>query len=317
MTWRSPAVATRSAACASSSTSSGWARPNGRPAATRSSASTPSPTWARIRAAARRSRLMVRVNPLNPGSADEIDAVLAEGPDLLMLPMFHRRGGGARVLHAGGRARALHHLAGDRVGARHARRVDRHAGPGGGVRRPERPAPVAGAPLHVRVAGAGAARRAWPGRCRRQDCGSASAASPGSTKACCPGRDVLAEHLRLGSRAVILSRTFHRGDGEAAFEREVAGLREVEAQLGGGRRSRSRTTASASRHHRRSDAASRRGDEAPARRRGSRGRPAAAVAGAAAGAAAVAIESASRSCSASSASAWAAGPSRCSSSAAW
>jgi hypothetical protein len=50
-----------------------------------------------------------------------------------------------------------------------------------------------------------------------------------------PGRDVLAEHLRLGSRAVILSRTFHRGDGEAAFEREVAGLREVEAQLGSGR----------------------------------------------------------------------------------
>ncbi|RYY99898.1 MAG: aldolase, partial [Comamonadaceae bacterium] len=47
-----------------------------------------------------------------------------------------------------------------------------------------------------------------------------------------PGRDVLAEHLRLGSRAVILSRTFHRGDG-VAFEQEVAALREVEARLGG------------------------------------------------------------------------------------
>src|SRR6185369_17264009 len=43
---------------------------------------------ARIRDAARRSRLMVRVNPLHEGTADELDAVLAHGPDLLMLPMF-------------------------------------------------------------------------------------------------------------------------------------------------------------------------------------------------------------------------------------
>src|SRR6476620_10992763 len=43
---------------------------------------------ARVRAAARRSRLMVRVNPLNPDSAREVEAVLAQGPDLLMLPMF-------------------------------------------------------------------------------------------------------------------------------------------------------------------------------------------------------------------------------------
>jgi hypothetical protein len=48
-----------------------------------------------------------------------------------------------------------------------------------------------------------------------------------------PGRDVLAEHLRLGSQAVILSRTFHREDGDAAFEREIAALREAEARLAG------------------------------------------------------------------------------------
>jgi hypothetical protein len=46
-----------------------------------------------------------------------------------------------------------------------------------------------------------------------------------------PGRDVLAEHLRLGSQGVILSRTFHREDGDTAFERQVAALREAEAQL--------------------------------------------------------------------------------------
>jgi hypothetical protein len=45
-----------------------------------------------------------------------------------------------------------------------------------------------------------------------------------------PGRDVLAEHLRLGSGAVILSRTFHR-DSEMDFEREVAALRKAEREL--------------------------------------------------------------------------------------
>jgi len=45
-----------------------------------------------------------------------------------------------------------------------------------------------------------------------------------------PGRDVLAEHLRLGSSAVILSRTFHRAS-EMDFEREVAALRQAESEL--------------------------------------------------------------------------------------
>jgi hypothetical protein len=47
-----------------------------------------------------------------------------------------------------------------------------------------------------------------------------------------PGRDVLAEHLRLGSGAVILSRTFHR-ESEMDFEREVAALRDAERELAG------------------------------------------------------------------------------------
>jgi hypothetical protein len=46
-----------------------------------------------------------------------------------------------------------------------------------------------------------------------------------------PGRDVLAEHLRLGSGSVILSRTFHRGDDSEAFESEVAKLREAEQEF--------------------------------------------------------------------------------------
>ena len=45
-----------------------------------------------------------------------------------------------------------------------------------------------------------------------------------------PGRDVLAEHLRLGSGAVILSRTFHRDSG-MDFECEIAALRRAESEL--------------------------------------------------------------------------------------
>jgi hypothetical protein len=46
-----------------------------------------------------------------------------------------------------------------------------------------------------------------------------------------PGRDVLAEHLRLGSNSVILSRTFHRADQGDPFEAEVANLRRAEQAL--------------------------------------------------------------------------------------
>ena len=53
-----------------------------------------------------------------------------------------------------------------------------------------------------------------------------------------PGRDVLAEHLRLGSQAVILSRTFNRTVGnidaelaEASFEDAVMELRKAERDL--------------------------------------------------------------------------------------
>jgi hypothetical protein len=46
-----------------------------------------------------------------------------------------------------------------------------------------------------------------------------------------PGRDVLAEHLRRGSGAVILSRTFHSSQGSASFEDESRRLRATEAAL--------------------------------------------------------------------------------------
>jgi hypothetical protein len=189
------------------------------------------PDVGRIREATRRSRLMVRVNPLNPGSADEIEAVLSQGPDLLMLPMFHRAAEVREFAElVGGRvpfttlletAAALDSLA-EWVDTPGLEEVyvglnDLHLSLG---HRFMFEALGQGLLDEVAAVVRGAGLRFGFGGIARLDEG------------LLPGRDVLAEHLRLGSRAVILSRTFHRGDGGDAFEREVAALREVEAQLG-------------------------------------------------------------------------------------
>ena len=189
---------------------------------------------ARVKAVLKRAPLMVRVNPLNPDSAAEVQAVLARGADLLMLPMFT----GSDELRAfsalvAGRAPlvALLETAGalatldDWIGTPGLHEVfvglnDLHLSLG----------------LHFmfeplaqgiveRVA------RAAQGHGLRFGFGGIARLDEGLL----PGRDVLAEHLRLGSQAVILSRTFHRPDepGSAAhpFEAEVAALRRAEAEL--------------------------------------------------------------------------------------
>ncbi len=46
-----------------------------------------------------------------------------------------------------------------------------------------------------------------------------------------PGRDVLSEHIRLGSQSVILSRTFNRAGGEQSFEGAIEALRRAECEL--------------------------------------------------------------------------------------
>ena len=188
----------------------------------------------RIRAVLRKSRLMVRVNPLNPGTPDEVEAVLAEGADLLMLPMFHRAAqlrefaaivaGRAPIVALLETAAALDTLD-EWIATPGLQEVfvglnDLHLSLGHRFMFE----PLAEGLLD-RVAGAAARRpplRLGFGGIARVDEG------------LLPGRDVLAEHLRLGSRAVILSRTFHRpGEDEAPdrFEREVQALRWAEAAL--------------------------------------------------------------------------------------
>lgn len=185
---------------------------------------------ATVRAAAPGTPLMVRLNPLHAGTAAEIDAALAQGANRLMLPMFD----GAEALAdfcalVAGRVPVTALL--ETRGALET--VARWAGAPGldeiyvglndlhlslGLRFMFEPLALG---LLDRVAAVARAhgRRLGFGGIARLDEGLLS------------GRDVLAEHLRLGSQAVILSRTFQRSDAPEPFEAAVAALRAAESEL--------------------------------------------------------------------------------------
>ncbi|MBK6008028.1 aldolase [Ramlibacter ginsenosidimutans] len=184
---------------------------------------------ARVRAVLRRSPLMVRVNPLHEGTAQEVDAVLARGADALMLPMFDGReqlAAFSRIV--AGRAPVVPLL----ETAAALATVDDWAGTPG-----LQEIYVGLNDLHVSLgcrfmfeplADGSVARVAGVAQAQGLRFGFGGIARLG--EGLLPGRDVLAEHLRLGSGAVILSRTFHR-DSEMDFEREIAALRETEREL--------------------------------------------------------------------------------------
>jgi hypothetical protein len=184
----------------------------------------------RIKRVLQRSPLMVRVNPLNEGTPAEVDAVLAGGADQLMLPLFTNgcqlrdfaklvagRAPVVALLETGAALECLDDwidtpgLAEVYVGLN-----DLHLSLG--HRFMFEPLALG---LVDRVAAAA----------KRQGLrfGFGGIARP--DEGMLPGRDVLAEHLRLGSGSVILSRTFHRGDDSEAFESEVAKLRAAEQEL--------------------------------------------------------------------------------------
>ncbi|MBC7377634.1 MAG: aldolase [Burkholderiaceae bacterium] len=185
---------------------------------------------ARIRDVLTQTPLMVRVNPLHEGTGAEVDAVLAAGADLLMLPMFASAAelGEFSAIVAGRKpivplletAKALASLdewiATPGLAEVFVGLNDLHLSLGCSFMFE----PLARG-LVDRVATAAKARhlRFGFGGIARLDEG------------LLPGRDVLAEHLRLGSGAVILSRTFHHGDSAGSFEDQVQALREAERQL--------------------------------------------------------------------------------------
>jgi 2-keto-3-deoxy-L-rhamnonate aldolase RhmA len=184
----------------------------------------------RIKRMLRHSPLMVRVNPLNPSTSEEVEAVLAQGADLLMLPMFsHARELREFARLVAGRVPIVPLL---ETGAALAGLDEWIATPGIsevylglndlhlslGHRFMFEPLALG----MVDTVAAAAKRQGL-----RFGFGGIARVDEGIL----PGRDVLAEHLRVGSASVILSRTFHRKEESDGFEREVARLRRAEKEL--------------------------------------------------------------------------------------
>ena len=188
----------------------------------------------RVKAELRRSQLMVRVNPLHEGTAAELDTVLKQGADSVMLPMFQTPGelrAFSRIV--AGRVPVVALL--ETAGALHS--LDAW------VDTPGLSEVFVGLnDLHLSL---GCAFMFEPLASGLVDRVSARVHSQGLrfgfggiarlNEGLVPGRDVLAEHVRLGSAAVILSRTFHRPSEHNAaahgFEAEVAALRQAERDL--------------------------------------------------------------------------------------
>lgn len=183
-----------------------------------------------VKAVLRRTRLMVRVNPLHEGTEAEVGEVIDRGADLLMLPMFDGPEALAAfsAIVAGRRpivplvetADALDSLDAwigtPGLGEVYIGLNDLHLS----LRMRFMFEPLARG-MVARV-GAAARRHGLPfgfGGIARLDEG------------LLPGRDVLGEHLRLGSAAVILSRTFRDSANALPFEDEIAALRAAEASL--------------------------------------------------------------------------------------
>ena len=188
----------------------------------------------RVKAQLNHARLMVRVNPYDPAQTAaaqaEVDAVIAQGADMLMLPMFTSAAQlrefsaivAGRVplvplLETAGALASLDDwittpgIAEVFVGLN-----DLHVSLG--CRFMFEPLLLG----HVEQVATRAHQHGL-----RFGFGGIARVGEGLL----PGQDVLAEHARLGSRAVILSRTFNRADEATTFEQAVAELRQAERVL--------------------------------------------------------------------------------------
>ena len=183
-----------------------------------------------VRQVVRNGRLMVRVNPLNPGSRAEVEAVLAEGADLLMLPMFTRAAdlesfaelvdGRAPIVALLETRSALECLP-QWIGIPGLYEVfvglnDLHQSLG--MRFMFEPLGQGVVDQVATLAGSQGLRFGFGGIARVQE-------------GLLCGRDVLGEHLRLGSTSVILSRTFAGQGHHESFEAGLLALRRAEEEL--------------------------------------------------------------------------------------
>lgn len=191
----------------------------------------------RIRRALPEAPLLVRINPVNPGTTEELEAVLDAGADVVMLPMFTTRKEVARVV-AQMRGRAVlsilvetaaaavmlpHILAEDGIGEVYIGLNDLHLGLGLDF-------------LFEPVANGLLDRLADTIRARGLPFGFGGIGRMGSGPF--PADRVLSEHVRLGSSFCILARSF-TGQAETLeallagpdLRMELGALRAEEARL--------------------------------------------------------------------------------------
>lgn len=192
---------------------------------------------ATVRAAAPRAHLIVRINPWHDASRDEIEQVLGDGADSVMLPMFdHPAPLRACAEAIAGRARLIALL--ETRGALHT--LEAWADQPGlaeiyvglndlhrqlGCRFMFEPLADGTVDGVARAAHARDLRFGFGGIARLDE-------------GLLPGRVVLAEHLRLGSQSVILSRTFNRemfedpdSDWRAMYREQLRRLAHCESVL--------------------------------------------------------------------------------------
>ena len=190
-----------------------------------------------VRPAVKQGELLVRVNPIYDWSREEIDAVIDAGADILMLPYFQTAAQVEKFLsYVGGRARTIllvetpeavenldEILALPGIDECHIGLNDLHLGYGRKF-------------LFELLADGTVDAITEKFKARGIPFGIGGIARLG--RGIIPAECILAEHIRLGSQAVILSRSFcndilfsDRPDREAVFAREVRSMREAEAGL--------------------------------------------------------------------------------------
>jgi HpcH/HpaI aldolase/citrate lyase family len=183
-----------------------------------------------IAAVLKRARLMVRLNPVYEGSGAEIDAAIAAGAQILMLPMFRGKAdlaafcalvaGRVPVVALLENADALHSID-EWIATLGLAEVfmglnDLHISLG--MRFMFEPL-ARGMVDRVGATVQKQGLRFGFGGIARVDQGLIN------------GATVMGEHLRLGSQAVILSRTFHSEPETSSFSQDIAALRCVEQAL--------------------------------------------------------------------------------------
>lgn len=184
----------------------------------------------RMAASIRKSRLMVRLNPVYEGTPVEVDEAIACGAGMLMLPMFTvARELAAFCQQVAGRVPVVALL--ENTAALHS--IDQW------IATPGLDEVYVGLndlhlslqmdfmfePLAAGLLDSVAARVHAQGL--RFGFGGIARLDEGLL----PGRMVMGEHLRLGSQAVILSRTFRAQVDEAGYVAEIAAMRVAEAAL--------------------------------------------------------------------------------------